>query len=91
MPPRKNHTFSHKQYIWIVTNYMENLKVQTLLDCNSASTSNCHPRHLPHSSAFSRVINRLMASVDVSPSKFPGSPEPKLLEKHIGAVRNLVH
>ena len=60
-------------------------------DCNQLwriQKSNCFnnhfklsPHQLPHSYTFSRVINRIMASGDVSPPKLP---------KNIDSVRNLV-
>ena len=70
---------------------MENPKVQLRLEGNSASTSNCHHvSQLPHSYAVSKVINRFMASSDVSPSNLPGPPWTKITEENIDRVRNLV-
>ena len=48
------------------------------------------PRQLPRSYAFSRVVNRFMASGDVSPSKLPGLPRTKIIEENIVAKGNLV-
>ena len=44
------------------------------------------PRQLPHSHAFSRVIN----AGDASPSKIPGPPVIKIIVKNVDTVRNLV-
>ena len=46
-------------------------------------------RQLPHSYALSRVINRIMASGDVSPSKLLSSPKHNY-EENIDTVRNMV-
>ena len=65
---------------------MENSKAQLLQGGNSASTSN----FLPQSYAFCRVINRFMASGDVSLSKLPGPTRTKIIEENIDTVRNVV-
>ena len=87
MPPRKNHTFSHQQNIWIVT-YYGKFKSPTALRKEFCKHFKLSPRQLPHSYTFSKVINRFMASGDVSPSKFPGPPRTKIIEENIDAVRN---
>ena len=48
------------------------------------------PRQLPNSNAFPWVINRFMASGDVSHSKLPGLPRNKIIEENIDTLRNLV-
>ena len=73
MPPRKkNQTFSHQQNIWISTNYGEFIS-PTALRKEFRKHFNLSPRQLPHSYAFSRVINRFMASCDVFSSKLRSS------------------
>ena len=90
MPPRKNQTFSpHQQNIWIVTNYGK-FKSLTALRKEFRKHFKLSKRHLPHSYAFSRVINKFIASSDVSPSKLPGPLRTKIIEKNIDTVRNLV-
>ena len=89
MPPRKNQTFSHQQNIWFVTNYGE-FKSPTALKREFCKHFKLSPRQLPYSYAFSSVINRSMASGDVSPSKFPCPPQTKIIEENIDTVRILV-
>ena len=78
MPSRKNQTFSHQQNIWIVTNYGE-FKIPTAMSKHFKLLL----RQLLHSYAFSRVINRFMASSDVYPSRLPDPPRTKNIEENI--------
>ena len=80
MPRRKNLSFLHQQNIWIVTNYRE-FKSPTALRREFRKDLKLSPRQLPHSYAFSRVINRFIAPYDVSPSKLPGRPRTKIIEE----------
>ena len=89
MHPRKNQTFSHRQDIWTVTNYGE-FKNPTTLRRIFLKHFKLPPRQLPLSNAFSRVINRFMASGDVSPSKLQDPPLIKIIEENIDTVRNRV-
>ena len=73
MPPRKNQIFSHQQNIWIVTNYGE-FKSPTALRREFRKHFKLSLRQLPHSYAFSGVINRYIAYSDVSTSKLSGPP-----------------
>ena len=82
MLPRKNHTFSHQLNIWIVTNYGE-FKSSTASRREFSKHFKVSPSLLPHSYAFSRVINRFMASGGVSPSKLSGPPRIKIMEENI--------
>ena len=89
MPPRKNQTFSHQQNIWIVTNYGE-FKSPTALRREFRKYFKLSPRQLPHSYAFSRVINIFIASGDVSLSKLTCPSQTKIIEENVDTVRNLV-
>ena len=89
MPPIENQKFSHQQNIWIITNNRE-FKSPTALRREFRKHYKWSPRQLPHSYAFSRVINRFMASGDVSHSKLPGPPLTKIIEENIDTVGNLV-
>ena len=80
--PRKNQTFSDQQNIWVVTNYGE-FKSLTALRGEFGKHFKLSPRQLPRSYAFSRVINRFVASGEVSPSKLPGPPRTKIIEEKI--------
>ena len=46
--------------------------------------------YVPHNYAFSRVIDRFMASGDVFPTKLTGPPRTKIIEENIDRVGNLV-
>ena len=73
MPPRRNQIFSHQQNIWIVTDYGE-FKSATALRKGIPQALQI----VTTSVSFSKVINKFMASGDVSLSKLPGPREPKL-------------
>ena len=70
MLPRTNQTFSYQQNIWIVTNYGE-FKSSPALKMGFRKNFKLSPRQLPHSYAFSRVINRFIASGDISSFNLP--------------------
>ena len=89
MPPRKKSDIFTPAKICIVTNCRE-FKNPTALRREFRKHFKLSPRQLPHSYAFSRFINRFMASGDVSPSKLPGPPRTKIIEENINTVRNLV-
>ena len=89
MPPRKNQTFTEQQNIWIISNY-EEFKSPTVLRREFRKHFKLSPRRLPLSYAFSRVINRYMASSDVSPSKFRGPSRTEIVKENIDRVRNFV-
>ena len=73
LPRKKSDIFTTKQNIWIVTNYGE-FKSSTALRREFRKQFKLSPRQLPHSYAFFRVINRFIASDDVSSSKLLGPP-----------------
>ena len=79
MPPTENRTFSHQQNIWIVTNYAE-FKSPTALRREFCNNCKLSPRQVLYSYAFSRGINRIMASGDVSHSKLTGPARIKIIE-----------
>ena len=79
IPPRKIQTFLHEQ---------GEFKSPTALRMEFREHFKLSPPQLPHSYAFSRVINRFMACGDVSPSKLPGLPRTKIIEENIDTVRN---
>ena len=89
IPHRRIQIFSHQQNIWIVTNYGE-FKSPTDLRREFRKHFKLSPCQLPHSNAFFRVINRSIASRDVSHSKIIGLPRTKIIEKNIDTVKNLI-
>ena len=86
---QKNQAFSHQQNIWTVTNYGK-FKSSIALRREFRKYLKLSPRQLLHSYAFSRVIDRFMASGDVSPFKLPGPPRTKIIEENIDTVRTLI-
>ena len=89
MPPRKKQAFSHQQNIFIIANYGE-FKSSTALRREFCKHFKLLPRQIPQSYVFSRDINRVMVSCNVSPSKLPGPPRTKIIKENIDIVRNLV-